>query len=66
MGPVAVAEKVSLTDFHPKTRKEINKHGPQVVFNNRRNMAISAAKSGSPLAKGLRKEADLIAQIFGL
>lgn len=61
-----VAADVRLADLHPEMMKEIAKHGPQMVFNNRSNMAKLAAENGSPLAEGLRKEADQIARTYNL
>ena len=62
----AVETELDSVKLHAKTLKEIERHGPQMVFNNRINMAESAAEHGSSLAEGLKKEASKIAKIYGL
>ena len=66
MGVVAVAAKdVSLEGLHPKTRKEIEELGPEEVYRRRVVSARVYHRNDSPLAAGVKKEADAIAAIFG-
>ena len=63
---IAVKTGTDSLKLHPKTIKEIEKHDPQTVYNNRINMANSAAERNPRLAEGLRKEARKIKAIYGL
>jgi len=65
MRTVLTAEGVGSTNLHPRTKKEIEKHGAQKVFNNRSNAANLAKANGTlTFAKGLEQEANLIAKIY--
>jgi len=52
--------------LHAKTMKDIDEFGPKEIFRRRTAFARIAARNSSPLAEGLRKEAETIALNFGL
>ena len=60
----AVETELDSVKLHAKTLKEIERHGPQMVFNNRRNMAKIV--TNEKMLKGLMAEAAKIAEIYGL
>jgi len=53
-------------ELHLKTRKQIEKLGPEEVYRTRVIMARISQRNNSPLAEGYRREAELIARIFNL
>ncbi len=58
--------KISSAELHPKTVKDIEKFGPEEIHRRRSVFAMVAQRNGSPLALGLREEAELISKIYGI
>ncbi len=52
--------------LHSKTLREIEQFGPEEVLRRRKVFARVAHRNSSPLASGLRKEAETIALVFNL
>jgi len=53
-------------ELHSKTRKQIEKFGPEEVHRRLVVLARVYRRNDSPLAAGTKKEAELIAQIFNI